>query len=93
MLKLERQATFVCGLRSDFADGHAGFRRCSTQDMLHAGGATISIDYPDAPMAVTTYYGRYPVPGVNIQIIADNGDRVITGITYGDDMEHPLIRI
>lgn len=79
------------------------------EDSIHCGGATLKVDYPDAPMRVThaqmrawvmraaravdVYYGRYPVPSVRIRIVAAAGDRVVTGSTYGDDMAQPLIHV
>lgn len=45
----------------------------------------------DAARAVTTYYGRFPVPRVRLKVRAGGRGRVRSGVTYGGEL--PTIRI
>ncbi|PWR19854.1 hypothetical protein [Zavarzinia compransoris] len=59
-------------LRIFFADGAPGLDRALALDWLRR-----------AATAASTYFGRFPVDEVGILVVADDGDRVRTGTTYG----------
>lgn len=55
-----------------FADGAPGLDRALILDWIR-----------NSARAVTTYFGRFPVGHVGLLVIADNGDRIGSGTTYG----------
>lgn len=68
-------AIVECGggrIRVVFADGARGLDRDRVLAWVRR-----------AATAVTTYFGRFPVDDVGLLVIADGGDRVKTGTTFG----------
>lgn len=77
--------------------------------VLHVGGARINLHgdtsglaatpaqirnwVKNAALAVTTYYGRFPVPQVDVNLQAVSGRNVVTGTTYGYGTPHINIKI
>ena len=75
---------------------------------LHVGGAALDVFIEpgdsvlgqadvlqwirSAALAVSHYYGRFPVPHVRIRILRRPGENVRSGTTYGSD-RGPLIRV
>jgi hypothetical protein len=57
-----------------FADSAPGLDRVRVMDWIRASAR-----------AVTTYFGRFPVSRVGLLVIADDGDRIHSGTTYGFD--------
>jgi hypothetical protein len=55
-----------------FADGAPGLDRARILDWIRSSAR-----------AVTTYFGRFPVGHVGLLVIADDGDRIGSGTTYG----------
>jgi hypothetical protein len=55
-----------------FADGANGLDRARVLSWIRTSA-----------MAVTTYFGRFPVSHVGLLVIADDGDRIGSGTTYG----------
>ncbi|MEP7042132.1 MAG: hypothetical protein ABI843_03665 [Dokdonella sp.] len=57
-----------------FADAASGLDRTRVMNWIRMSAT-----------AVTTYFGRFPVKHVGILVIADDGDRIRAGTTYGFD--------
>jgi hypothetical protein len=57
-----------------FADGASGLDRERVTNWIRMSAT-----------AVTTYFGRFPVKRVGLLVIADDGDRIRAGTTYGFD--------
>ncbi|PWR21469.1 hypothetical protein [Zavarzinia aquatilis] len=76
-LALDRSADAVVEsgggrIRVVFADGARGLDRDRVLTWVQRAAG-----------AVTTYFGRFPVDDVGLLVIADGGDRVMTGTTFG----------
>src|SRR5271168_3834829 len=57
-----------------FADGADGLDRARVLAWIRTSAT-----------AVTTYFGRFPVSHVGLLVIADDGDKIGSGTTYGFD--------
>ena len=65
-----------------FADGAPGLDRARVLAWIRASAR-----------AVTTYFGRFPVSRVGLLVIAEHGDRIHSGTTYGLDGSAIRIRV
>lgn len=63
-----------------FADGAPGLDRQPVLDWVRRGA-----------MAIRTYFGRFPVPRLPLLIVADDGNSIHGGVTFG--FRGPAIRI
>jgi hypothetical protein len=65
-----------------FADGAPGLDRARVLAWVRKSAT-----------ALTTYFGRYPVQRLDLLIVADDGDRIHSGLTFGFDGSATRVRV